>query len=807
MSNGRNADPAVVAEKKTRIRDNHVAPLNSLADRIADAVGLPHGHVPYVDPDQGGINARVLVLLDNPSTNAEAGTGSGLLSLDNNDRTARNCRKAYDRAGISWGDVVHWNVVPFPVAGVKNGGSTPAERARSAQWTREFVALCPNLEIVLLLGVAARDGWERAGIERDMYVVPGNIPHCSDRGLNSPGGRERFDNAVTTIAQILSTDNHHTSRKRTSMNETPSSSSSPSDFTRPDTAALDVFEGTGPGNELAVSVEPEGILVAGKPEVVAGYLARLTDLAGEALDVSGVSKTSMANVAAAAVGVKAIAAQAGQFVRLSPDSVQALKTYKVLPGDSGFFRMTVVDEAGKFRQQLQWQKVPLGPTQALSMQLLAVQVALEVAIASVNESIARVEGKVEQVLVLAQASRVGDVVGHFVTLDRLVTTLDEHGALPTADWESVAGLRPTLSVTIERLREHVKRTLAGFDATRPVQDRADYLRRAIEENRLGESLHLLVVSEQSLYLWQRLRIARVQATEPQHLQMVLDDARAVLAEHFERDGELLVHARSELSHFAKMQRLDGFRWGATHNLKHDIVKLKDDLDDFAQARGSQVMGWTEHESPSVVDALAEVGSRAASAGGAVAGAAGKAIGAGVLGVGSGLGWVGRGIGNLVGSGNQQADKAEIPTPTTEHHLGSAATTFTQPATEQNVDRDGDGDGDDSTSESSTLTREPDPTPPSFAPIAYDDDILQIMLFGHLHVGDRLSYHDTERKRTYIATVKRDGSLEVDGKRYGHPSAPLTEIMGRQRHGWRDWQLADGRQLRQLRRQAYAEMSS
>ncbi|WP_371714763.1 hypothetical protein [Rhodococcus qingshengii] len=598
---------------------------------------------------------------------------------------------------------------------------------------------------------------------------------------------------------MLSTGNRHTSRKRTSMNETPSSSSSPAHLTRTGTAALDVPGTTRPGNELAVSVEPEGILVAGNPEVVAGYLARLTDIAGEALDVSGVSKTSMANVAAAAVGVKAIAAQAGQFVRLSPDSVQALKTYKVMPGNNGFFRMTVVDEAGKFRQQLQWQKVPLGPNQALSLQLLAVQVALEVAIASVNESIARVEGKVEQVLVLAQASRVGDVVGHFTTLDRLVTTLDEHGALPTADWESVAGLRPTLNVTIERLREHVKRTLAGFDATRPVQDRADYLRRAIEENRLGETLHLLVVSEQSLYLWQRLRIARVQATEPQHLQMVLDDARTLLAEHFERDGELLLHARSELSNFAKMHRLDGFRWGAAHNLKHDIVTLKDDLDDFARARGSQVMGWTEHESPSVVDALAEVGSRAASAGSAVAGAAGKAIGAGVSGVGSGIGWVGRGIGNLVGSGNQQADKVEIPTPTTEHHVADAATAFAQPTTEQT------GDGEDVTSVSSTLTHQPDRITPPSAPIAYDDDILQLMLFGHLQVGDQLTYHDGGCGLTYVATITRDGALEVDGKRYGPPSAPLTDIMGRQRHGWRDWQLADGRQLRQLRRQAYAEI--
>lgn len=202
--NGRNADPAVVAEKMSRIRDPHVAPLNALADRIADSVNLPRGHVPYVDPDAGGTRARVLVLLDNPSTKAESGTGSGLLSLDNNDRTARNCREAYTRVGIAWSDVVHWNVVPFPVAGVKNGGSTAAERTRAVPWTREFVDLCPNLEMVLLLGAAARDGWTRTDLDRNLSVLPGKIPHCSDRGLNSAGGRERFEAAIAHISDQLS---------------------------------------------------------------------------------------------------------------------------------------------------------------------------------------------------------------------------------------------------------------------------------------------------------------------------------------------------------------------------------------------------------------------------------------------------------------------------------------------------------------------------------------------------------------------------------------------------------------------------
>jgi hypothetical protein len=60
----------VVEEKLRRIRDPHVKPLNELADRIADAEGLPRGRVPYVDPDQDDVKARMLVLLDNRSTKA-----------------------------------------------------------------------------------------------------------------------------------------------------------------------------------------------------------------------------------------------------------------------------------------------------------------------------------------------------------------------------------------------------------------------------------------------------------------------------------------------------------------------------------------------------------------------------------------------------------------------------------------------------------------------------------------------------------------------------------------------------------------
>ncbi|MDA3657686.1 hypothetical protein [Mycobacterium xenopi] len=105
-ANGRNADPAFLRATLARVREPHVAPLNQLADEIADAKGLPRGHVPYVDPVCSGVHARALVLLENPSTRTAAGTGSGLLSLDNDDRTARNLREAYDRHHIDWSQIV-----------------------------------------------------------------------------------------------------------------------------------------------------------------------------------------------------------------------------------------------------------------------------------------------------------------------------------------------------------------------------------------------------------------------------------------------------------------------------------------------------------------------------------------------------------------------------------------------------------------------------------------------------------------------------------------------------------------------------
>ncbi|MCX5043026.1 hypothetical protein OG921_07570 [Aldersonia sp. NBC_00410] len=422
--------------------------------------------------------------------------------------------------------------------------------------------------------------------------------------------------------------------------------------------------------ELDVAMESEGLIVGGDPELVRSYIAELRKVAGDAIAVTGMSKAGVTKTGAGAVGVWATALQYGQFVQLSPDSLTALRKFRVVPGTNGFNRMMVTDKAGAFRQQLQWKPVALGPQAALSVQMMAVQAALMTALAEVNESIARVEAKVDKLVVLAEANRVGDVVGRYGTVRRLVDNLVDSGVLPNADWDSVASLGPALEVDVERLRAYVTKTLEGFDASKPVQVRADYLHRAVGDRSLGESLHLLVVAQESLYLWQRLRFARVESEQPQHMSKVMADARALLKRNFEQDGALLRTSREVLSTYSQMNRLDGFRWQSAHNLKHDVASLREDLDRFAEARRSQVGGWVDHDKPTVRDAMSEVGGRVVHAGSI----AGRGVGMAALGVGSAAGKVGRGIGGFI----RRTPSESVPV-TTE--------TAVAQATDETVDRD------------------------------------------------------------------------------------------------------------------------
>ena len=144
------ADLEIVAAKLARLEEPHIAPLSALARRIqAEHVG-----VPFFDPCNGGVGARVLCLLEAPGPRA-----TDFVSHENDDQTAENMHRLMDAASLARIDVVLWNVVPFYI------GASDRSKLRAARlddldagkpWLIELLGLLPELTVVVLLGRKAQ---------------------------------------------------------------------------------------------------------------------------------------------------------------------------------------------------------------------------------------------------------------------------------------------------------------------------------------------------------------------------------------------------------------------------------------------------------------------------------------------------------------------------------------------------------------------------------------------------------------------------------------------------------------------------
>ena len=168
------ADPAEVARRTASLDLPH---MRKLAAYVRGLRAQDRGAVPDFDPEDGGTDARLLLLLEKPGPRLVGSQHAGFVSRDNDTGTARAIAAFMREAEVPRRLTVIWNIVPW-----WNG--TMAVRAAEAEaGAAELTALLPllpRLRCAVLAGRTARDHAEtplaRHGLHLATCVHPS--PQC-----------------------------------------------------------------------------------------------------------------------------------------------------------------------------------------------------------------------------------------------------------------------------------------------------------------------------------------------------------------------------------------------------------------------------------------------------------------------------------------------------------------------------------------------------------------------------------------------------------------------------------------------------
>lgn len=105
----------------------------------------------------GGIEARLLSVLRDPGPMTQDDGGSGFLCMKNADATAEAISALLAAVEIDARDIVPWNAYPWYI----NRAPDRTELESGVEPLKDIIGLMPDLQVVMLHGGHAKDGWKR----------------------------------------------------------------------------------------------------------------------------------------------------------------------------------------------------------------------------------------------------------------------------------------------------------------------------------------------------------------------------------------------------------------------------------------------------------------------------------------------------------------------------------------------------------------------------------------------------------------------------------------------------------------------
>tara|TARA_B100000242_G_C42831890_1_gene386505 strand:+ start:42 stop:602 length:561 start_codon:yes stop_codon:yes gene_type:complete len=167
------------------MNDPHMIILKNYVEKLRKT--NPQSYTPNFDPNDGGINAKILFLFEKPGRKTDPSYGgSGYISLDNKDETARATKKFLKEANINRKKIVIWNTIPS-----WNGTRDISieERKQASLQLSSLLNVLKNLEFIFLVGKEAQKMSKL--LDPSKYKII-NSPHPSP--INRASRRKEWEN-------------------------------------------------------------------------------------------------------------------------------------------------------------------------------------------------------------------------------------------------------------------------------------------------------------------------------------------------------------------------------------------------------------------------------------------------------------------------------------------------------------------------------------------------------------------------------------------------------------------------------------
>jgi hypothetical protein len=185
-------------ERLSALNAPHIEPLTRFVEALRQQKGDDF-HIPFMDPHDAGIHAKVLFLLEAPGPKAR-----DFVSSDNADETAKNIWTMTREVGLDRTACILWNVCPWFVGSASKIRPVRAAEVReSADALRSLLGQLTDLRCVTLLG--RKSQLARATIEQarpDLPII--QTPHPSPMFVNrKPGNRALVLDGIRQAARFI----------------------------------------------------------------------------------------------------------------------------------------------------------------------------------------------------------------------------------------------------------------------------------------------------------------------------------------------------------------------------------------------------------------------------------------------------------------------------------------------------------------------------------------------------------------------------------------------------------------------------